>query len=452
MRVKTFRNRRLSLLQSALAEHLYSTGEASRSAWDAAGHEKMQAVAAVGKGFEELTPEEPLPTEKELFKGAGPGSPAEGCAHAVIDLLFGGFRERIRAVAVLSPFGNCDAGWLKVIASYYEYVWFGGKIPYVAAESASDSALDTLPERCQIGILGDWGTGTPTAQEVLQQLQKCRQSESDVPFVLLHLGDVYYSGTGLEFSQFKQGIRQCFATEPVFTLAGNHDMYSGGSAYYQCVRDLNDGTANAINTSFFCLRIRFCQFLAMDSGLHVRDPFEVSSSLTYLEPSEIKWHRQQLESAGNRKVVLLSHHQPFSAFSAVGKDQNNNEVYVNRGLLNAFNGKGLDPAGEDFLPNVAAWFFGHEHNTIFYQPFEGVKRARCMGSSAIPADTAECDPYKIVDPRIPWMDKKLGITNGLYHHGYATIDLDGPSAHARYYQYPAKDGIELMYEEKLEDS
>lgn len=221
-------------------------------------------------------------------------------------------------------------------------------------------------------------------------------------------------------------------------------MYSGGSPYYQAVATLNPGD-NAQKTSFFCLRNSHWQFQAMDTGLHDRDPFEAAAHLTYLEPAEIDWHREQLRTAGDRKVVLLSHHQPFSAFEAVGKDANDKDIFVNHNLLAAFNGSASNPPGENYLPKIALWLFGHEHNTVIYEPNNEVQKARCAGSSAIPANIADGNPYKPLDTSIKWKDtKKLAITNGIYNHGYAIMDIDGSQGLIRYFQYPFPAGEEEL--------
>jgi Calcineurin-like phosphoesterase len=439
-RVQTFRNRRLSLLQSALQERLYRQDKASAQTWDASQHQDMQDLVKVANRVVVRSRQQSAATPLGAVDGVPATALAQNCASAVVHLIYGSTRERLGAIAELSPFGHCDAGWLRVIASYYLRLWFGGKIPYIHATSATDSVFDLPADRCRLGIIGDWGTGTKAAQDVLLRVQQFRREAPDVPFILLHVGDVYYSGTQAEYARFAAQIRACFPSEPVFNLSGNHDMYAGGGAYYRCIASLNPAPYTQ-KTSFFVLRNRFWQFQAMDTGLHDSDPFDVSSNLTYLEPSEVAWHRQVLAQRGDRKVVLLSHHQPFSAFSAVGQDTANNDVYSNQRLLGAF---------ENLLESVSAWFFGHEHNSVIYAPYAKVARGRCLGSSAIPADPQDGDPYKIVSADIPWNSQvKLSINDRLYAHGYAIMDLDGPQARVRYYQYPGGTGQELLFDEEF---
>src|ERR1700733_11151027 len=93
---------------------------------------------------------------------------------------------------------------------------------------------------------------------------------------------------------------------PIYTLCGNHDMYSGGGGYYWLLDQIGQ------KASYFCLRNDNWMFLAMDTGFHDNNPFNVATNMT--QPvsedgwSEADWHMQQIKNAGNRKLVLLSHH------------------------------------------------------------------------------------------------------------------------------------------------
>ena len=446
MKVETFRSRRLSLLQSAVAEHIYANDQAALARRDAAQRPHMQAVVAAAQAFKLLKPGDPLPPAPPPTV-AGVAPPLEHCAHAVLELIFGKLRDRIRGVRELSPFGTCDPGWLAVLKDYLEHLWWGGKIPYIAPKAATDSVFSALPNRCRIGIIGDWGTGTDTALQVLKEVARCRDDcQSGVPFILLHLGDVYYSGTASEYARFTGQIRQVFPSEPVFTLAGNHDMYSGGKPYYETIAKLNQ-EPYVQRTSFFCLRNEFWQIQAMDTGLHDRDAFEGGSHLTYLEPAEATWHRQQLAAAEDRKVVLLSHHQPFSAFCAVGKE-GGKDVSVNRQLLSVFNGTG-QADNKNYLDRVVLWLFGHEHNTIIYDSYENVARARCIGSSAIPASVTD-RPYDVKQSGIPWnSNARLSYRDGQYSHGYAVMDLDGVRGTVEYRQFPASANDPPLFRDEI---
>ena len=92
---------------------------------------------------------------------------------------------------------------------------------------------------------------------------------------------------------------------PVYSLAGNHDMYSGGVGYYGLLQQLKQPA------SYFARNAAW-QILGLDTGLHDNDVFSVNTNVTCLEPTEEAWHLDKITNAGGRKTILLSHHQLFS--------------------------------------------------------------------------------------------------------------------------------------------
>src|SRR5262249_43125138 len=145
---------------------------------------------------------------------------------------------------------------------------------------------------------------TPPARAILEQIASLS------PDVVIHLGDVYFSGRPEEVrAHFLDVFEAVFgAARPrVLTLAGNHDRYSGGAGY----RALLDGLGQP--ASYFCLQNEAWQILAMDSGYHDVDPKQRRSLVTDLEPSELAWHLDKVRRFGATKgTILLSHHQLFS--------------------------------------------------------------------------------------------------------------------------------------------
>jgi hypothetical protein len=450
MRHETFRSSRLSLLQSCVAEQIYAKDPGAKMKRNPTPHPYMQAIIRAGHRYKHLRPGDPLPP---IPRNPSPEplptdvAALDHCTHALLQLIFGNLREKTEALVILSPFGTCDAGWISVLAAYMKFWLLSGKIPYIAPRALTDSRLEVLPERCRIGIIGDWGTGTELALEVLTQVARFRDQEPAVAFILLHLGDVYYSGIAPEYARFVEQCRQLFPKEPIFTLSGNHDMYCGGKPFYDTIATLNEPPF-VQKTSYFCLRNRFWQFQAMDTGLHDRDAFEPHAPETFLEPEEVKWQQAQLNDSGSRKVVIVSHHPPFSAFSSIGRE-GSGDVFVNKRLLSTFDGSAPDGDRTNHLKNVVLWLFGHEHSSIIYKPSHGVERGRCIGSSAIPAQ-ADDNPYKVATKTIPWhQDIQLALKDDLYSHGYAVMDIDGTRGTISYYQYPAPAGQDLLYKEDL---
>lgn len=367
-------------------------------------------------------------------------------------------------------FSTCDPLWIQSIGEYLEYMGADGEkteIPYIRHQHLDDFVLETLPKNAKVALLGDWGTGTDDAIRTLEQVA------AHGPDVLIHLGDVYYAGTPEEGQKYfldivNRVLRQDGRKVPVYTLTGNHDMYSGGVGYYGLLPQLNPAPdyspGEAQPASYFCLRSPdgAWQLLAMDTGLHDRDPFDVSSAVTWLEPSEQDWHVDKVQrfTAQGGRTILLSHHQLFSAFELIGGKEAKKPKGLeaaNPRLLETY--RALRAATDGREDAIAAWFWGHEHNLDVYEPYLDLGKGRCIGHGAIPA-FVENNPYAVQgelpdppelvdDPRRPGEKLKLDITDQVYAHGFVILELDDAArtATARYYQ--ETDPTTPMYEEEL---
>jgi hypothetical protein len=332
----------------------------------------------------------------------------------------GQFRQHLFA-----KYSTHDPRWVEAGVEYTKYfVLQHGDVPYVRYARLDDFVIEDearLPANARVALLADWGTGQPEAFNLLRQIAAWQ------PHVLIHLGDIYYSGTEPEMRQaFYEPCQQILQPATtgcaIFNLCGNHDVYSGGQAYYRLLALLGQPA------SYFCLRNKYWQFLALDTGLHSRDLFDTNS--THLEPSEVEWVQDKVARAGRRKSILLSHHQPFSAYEAI-KGQ-----AINPDLLGV-----LAPV----LGQVNTWFWGHEHNFVVYQPYQGI-RGRCIGHGAIPvAYPDETPQLRFGD--VPRVEVALGNRAGFYNHGYALLTLDGPNGHVAYYQDSSPN--QPLYEEDI---
>ena len=341
--------------------------------------------------------------------------------------------------------GTCDVEWVTTLRAYAGYFGPDGKrkpIPYVRPAQVGPGTHE-IKAGSRLALVSDWGTGARPAMEVLRSIAGER------PDVLVHLGDIYYSGTGKECEDnfLRPVTRELRAKRPtlVYTLSGNHDMYCGGVGYYDLLPKLNED-AHRQRASFFCLRStdERWQFLAMDTGLHDDNPRSIADALTHLEDDELEWHCQRIEEFGGR-TILLSHHQPFSAFSAIGaKPAQGERKAVNPHLMRAFERMNRDG-------RVAAWFWGHEHSLGIYEPFSGIKVGRCIGHGAVPVSVLD-DIYKPLDDleQTPAIIEgtRLQTRGGVFAHGYAVIDLGGGSCRARYLQVTDA-GTEEMFSEEI---
>lgn len=323
-------------------------------------------------------------------------------------------------------FAVCDVlGWSECVTTYLGYKASGGSLPY----RANMNVVVDLDRKSKIAIIGDWGTGDEVAINLLQQVTSFK------PDLLVHLGDVYYAGTPHEEqSNFLDVCRQVLGNNiPLFSLCGNHDMYSGGMGYYALVDHIGQ------QASYFCLQNASWQFLAMDTGHNDNDPLTVTGNMTSLmkvgDWSEADWHLAKVQQPGNRRTVLLSHHQLFSPFGSVGTIETEQYAF-NPNLFSNF---------QSVIEKIDWWFWGHEHTLAVFDPYMGLKRGRCIGASAVPVFTdqqsyASASGLKTYQEGMPlptWdSGGELGDNGTQYNHTFAIMTLTGASANVDYFQVP----------------
>lgn len=268
-----------------------------------------------------------------------------------------------------------------------------------------------LPATCTIGLAADWGTGTDSAYRVADAIR------ARSPEFTIHLGDVYYSGTEQEYRDYflapDEWPRGRVGT---YALNGNHEMYSGGAGYFGLALP-----SLGQETSYFCLANDHWRIVAVDTGYYARTvPFLelLLRRWVRLPAPSREWLRDVVfaDPADFRPVILLSHHQWFSAFEA--------------GYATV--GANLAP----FMDRVLLWLWGHEHRFAGYAPF-GLKgapkvRARCIGHGGMPIELGK-SPSK--ERNLVFHDQRKadtvdGATIGFC--GFAMLRLKGPELELEY--------------------
>jgi predicted phosphodiesterase len=421
-RIREFKNPRLSLWQSSVDEVIgrslvsgnpRSARAGLRPDTDNAIVEAATELALrieTGAGVPSLAP----------LAVSAPADPILRCARLALELGDARASGRIREVnryreELDSANGDCDSDWAGVAEEFArKLVLRLNDVPYVAHSAPGDFVLDgKLPERGSVALFSDWGTGSEPARELLAQMAACR------PDVLIHLGDIYYSGTPFEIERyFLAPLCEWIDLErtPVFALAGEHDMYSAGHGYYlELLPRLRQPA------SHFCLRNKHWQIIAIDTALHSRIP---GGGPTYLEALELEWLTDKVRNAGGRETVLLSHHPLFSAYESIGDSFYNEPLYEQLAPL---------------LEKIAVWFWGHEHRLAVYEEFNapapGLKRGRTIGCGGFPVKASEQREEPLwPDVRVN-RNARLGRTGEYYNQGYAMLELDGSAAKVSYFQH-----------------
>jgi len=298
------------------------------------------------------------------------------------------------------------------------------KSNYHALVRPSSTQPGVMPEKARLAVLGDWGTGMYGAPISAQSIA----ADPNPYWMLMHLGDVYYSGTLQEIQDRFLGLWPKRDGTLNRALNSNHEMYSGGHGYF-------DGTLVEFEqeSSYFAYQNEKWLLLGLDTGYVDHD----------LDDEQAAWVNYVAGQAPGQRIVLFSHHQPFSRLSDQGPK-----------LLSKL--KVLLESGR-----VAAWYWGHEHACVLYDKHPGYGlMGRCIGHGGIPytrkvvlnfpdEDTIGDTIWRrfgalgpapdglVLDgpnPYISGKEEKYGP------HGYATLEFDGDALTERIH---APDGTEL---------
>jgi hypothetical protein len=471
----------LSLFQSALHEVLSQQPQQQDSAHRGIGvtalAPAMQATAQVLKHFDH-TGNFDLPAgavagqaEPVAASGSGGAAPAVAapappsvatqCATLAAQIALYSVTDPAKATLLRQEFaaGTCDPLWAECLAVYDAYRVSSQAQPYINFQNIDDFVIENcFPDNASIAVIGDWGTGMNAALILLQQIAKNFQ-----PDVLLHLGDIYYSGLPSECkTHFTDLIDKVWpegapGKKPlVFTLDGNHDRYGGSNGgYYDLIKNLNKTAGKPQPNSYFAVRNNFWQFLSMDTSYYDADPRATAAgtAVTKLVDQEVPWHWDKIKNTGTnvdktvnpgggRGTVLLSHHQLYS-FTGVGKNANGKQMAVNPYLVNQFAG---------VFNLIDLWLWGHEHALCIFEPYSNgpgqpLPKGRCVGASAVPMYLAQRpvpDPNLALPqgvdgpPRVvPGTD--LGHNGTVFNYCYAMMTLAGPKMTVDYYQVNSTD-------------
>ena len=268
------------------------------------------------------------------------------------------------AEAPLQQFGPLDPDWIECVVDGFR-TFVDGKAKFVQHQALSDF-LTTIPDQTTIAIVGDWGADNDAARHVAAEIAAAN------PAMVIHLGDIYYAGQENEAEDMLKlwplgGSTDSIRPGTSFSLNGNHEMYSGGKAYFETVLPKFGQKA-----SYFGLRNNFWQILAFDSAyieqrlLSPADAAPIDSRLA----SQWNWLVDKMKNSA-LATILLSHHQPISAFA----DENDAASNL-RGDFQKF----IAAAGRP----IFGWFFGHEHRCTIYDDPNVPYFARLLGHGSIP--------------------------------------------------------------------
>lgn len=263
--------------------------------------------------------------------------------------------RRRRGRRLFEQFSKTDLRWAS--CKFAEGVtFFRDKHPFVPPAAKAVKISDTA----RIVIFGDWGSGLPGAIKVgmVARAKLAEAAKAGREAHALHLGDVYYSGWAHEyhsrFLKYWPVLEDEADKFGSWCVNANHDMFSGGYAYYDTLLADRRFKRQAGSSEFVLLNQNW-RFVALDTAWEEN---------TVLAP-RADWALNHLADE-TRGRVLLSHHYYFSVFE---KDPLKVPSKFRKALLRR---------------PVEAWLWGHEHRGAVYAPAAGVEHGRCIGHGGVP--------------------------------------------------------------------
>jgi hypothetical protein len=281
--------------------------------------------------------------------------------------------------------------------------------------------------RLRIAVMGDWGTGLYGAPVIAATIN----ADPDGFDLLVHLGDVYYSGTPKEVERNFKAHWPKSAGKVSRAVNSNHEMYSGGEGLYKVTMPWfgQQATCWAAQNDYWLL-------VGLDSAYSDHD-------FAHGQPA---WLAGLVREKGERRVLLFCHHQPYSLLDKQGPKL----VAKLGGLLDS--------------GHIFGWYWGHEHRCVIHEPHPVWKvRGRCIGHGGFPAYRDDLDDYPrdgdgAIWRRLPGRNlvpggRVLDMPNEYIPsapdrygaNGYVTLEMEGPALVERVH---APDG-DILLEEAL---
>jgi hypothetical protein len=312
-----------------------------------------------------------------------------------------------------AKFDSKDPGWL---ATFWQMVKDAKKFDW-KQPPPDPEIVPQFASSARVAVFGDWGTGLYGAPVIASSITN---DKHDIQ-MLLHLGDVYYSGTQQEF---KSRFSNEWPKRPGAihrALNGNHEMYSGGQPYF-----------DALQQAPFFQPSTYFAYQNEDWILACLDTAYEEHNLT---DDQVSWLNNIVTKATpKQKIVLFSHHQPFSLLSGQG-------IHLQVKLGNLLTGA-----------KIFAWYWGHEHECVIYDKHPDWNMyGRCIGHGGMPEFRPAALGDTVASRRMRRFEKTpkspgayvldgpneyiVGEEDKYTPHGYVTLLFDGPKL-TEYYHDP----------------
>ena len=387
-----------------------------------------KALAAIGTSAKPLAASDVVQRILQKAKAQAQSSqlngdvPDELEASLVLSAISGsaGSPRQVRMMDLLGA-GQYEIGDVRWVQSVYNRL-VSERLPFPRHDRRDITPMVQISNKVRIAIAGDWGTGNISSRNIADKIRDL------APDHTIHLGDVYYSGTDDEERSKFIGLWPSGTNKSAssFALNGNHEMYSGGEAYFLDVLTAPQFRAQQ-QLSYFGLTNDAWIIFGLDTAYH-------AESFTYqkgfIDEVQLGWLRDMARAAraANKRVVLLTHHHGLD----LDPDPDHRSISIQQPLwdqvMHALDG------GPDY------WYWGHVHAGIAYKPVSTdvarSVRARCVGHGGVPYA-----PFKLAQEyagggiTVEWAETLLaGDANEPRRalNGFILLTFDGLALHEEF--------------------
>jgi|688.fasta_scaffold04426_11 hypothetical protein len=369
------------------------------------------------------------------------------------------FKSHVREVRRKNMASEEDNAWMKLkfnllsmfeypIGAYYYLAYIlSRKRPLPRYKEIHQGIFPILGSQCSIGLLSDWASYT---SESIRTGNKLKEHACDIT---IHMGDIYYVGSREDvLLNFGEAGAWPWGKKASFAIPGNHEYFSSAAGFYEELLPKMGLTSGEQiwkqESGFFCLENDYWRIIGLDTGYHSVGKQIIKKTLgqdARLDDYLLKWLKEVVKPfapGDNRGIILLTHHQPKSAFESPY------EKIVEQ----------LAPILGNKRPFI--WLWGHEHRLAFYgtntQKDSMLHFGRCIGHGGMPValgnsvkldapdlESGQQQSLVFHDQRSnPKHEELKTLSNQvLGYNGYATIELDHQQAILRYYDDESRDAL-----------
>lgn len=261
-----------------------------------------------------------------------------------------------------------------------------------------------------LGFFADFANGLAASWYVGRQIATDPELSA-----ALHLGDVYYDGTAKEYADYLEApLRGLLGRIPLWILAGNHDLYSGGGTFHAFL-DRHRGAVQKQRGHSWRLVSEQFQIVGLDTQWEKNKRIPDGSAVWELGA---KWLREGRKKGRFNILCTSAEGWDFGA-KKPGK--------LYKDLTPLVRDEGL----------VDLWLWGNVHHAALYAPDPdlGPFWATCIGHGGYPYETLDerdavtmCAPVAWAEygtRYYRWRDPRTGaaVRPDMGNNGWCKVDL-----------------------------